>query len=345
MAACLVALGSNVGDRLAQLERAIQRLGEHPSIDVMGRSNWFHTKPIGGPPEQGEFVNAAIRVQTCLSPQELFQVLRRVETDLGRQRRERWAARSMDLDLLLYGDLILKTPQLEIPHPRLAFRRFVLEPAAEVAQDMLHPVVGWTIGQLLEHLNRAPNYVALTGLPGVGKTKLAHEAAKRVSGRFIEDLAEDLFANGCQEDATPNAIVSELDLLESRARQLLAEDWSQDSCTAISDFWIGQYLAYSRIGSSRDEYGEIESAWCTHTDQIPSPKLLVLVDAPVQWLTERAVARTPSSGRHSPDQIEDLCTQLTDVAFHARRGPVLELDATQPVRSLAELTAAIDAMK
>jgi len=345
MSACLVALGSNVGDRVAQLERAIQRLEECPSITVCGRSGWYHTKPVGGPPEQGEFVNAAIRVQTSLSPEQLFLVLREVETDLGRQRRERWAARSVDLDLLLFDDLMLKTPRLEIPHPRLAFRRFVLEPAAEVARDMLHPVVGWTIGQLLEHLNQAPNYVALTGLPGVGMTDLAREVAKRASVWLIEDSAQEVLASGRREDALPNAFDLEREILHQRDRLLSAQDRSQESSTAISDFWIGQSLAYSRLGLSHDDCVEIENAWRSHEDRSGSPKLLILLDAPVEGLVERATATGPSAPVHSPDRLERLRSELADVVFHARRGPVLQLDATQPAWALTELTAAIDAMR
>ena len=126
-------------------------------------------------------------METALSPPGLLAALRNVEATLGRQRRQRWAARSVDLDLLLYDDLILKSAELELPHPRMAFRRFVLEPAADVAAEMVHPLIGWTIGQLLSHLNSAANYVAVTGVPGIGKTKLARQAAVETASRFLAD--------------------------------------------------------------------------------------------------------------------------------------------------------------
>ena len=153
MATTLIALGANLGDRRGNLQRAIALLARPPAQRVVAHSRWFSTAPIGGPAGQAEFVNAAARVETSLSPLELLAVLRDIEAELGRQQRERWAARCVDLDLLLFDDLILKTPELELPHPRMAFRRFVLEPAADVAADLLHPVIGWTIGQLLTHLN------------------------------------------------------------------------------------------------------------------------------------------------------------------------------------------------
>jgi 2-amino-4-hydroxy-6-hydroxymethyldihydropteridine diphosphokinase len=173
MATTLIALGANLGDRRSNLQRALALLDRPPELRVIARSRWFSTAPIGGPAGQAEFVNAAARIETTLSPLQLLAVLREVEAELGRQRRQRWAARRVDLDLLLFDDLVLKTPELELPHPRMAFRRFVLEPAADVAADLMHPVIGWTVGQLLDHLNTAPNYVALTGVPGLGKTALA----------------------------------------------------------------------------------------------------------------------------------------------------------------------------
>lgn len=345
MATCLVALGSNVGDRVAQLEAAIRCLDECPSISAVKRSGWYHTKPVGGPPEQGEFVNAAIRIQTSLSPEQLFLVLREVETDLGRQRRERWAARSVDLDLLLFDDLILKTPRLEIPHPRLAFRRFVLEPAAEVARDMLHPVVGWTIGELLEHLNHAPNYVAITGLPGVGKTELAREVARKASVWLIEDSAAEVLATGIREDAALDALALEREILQQRVRLLSEEDWSQHSSTAVSDFWAGQSLAYGRLRLSRDDRVEIENVWRSLENRSGSPKLIILLDAPIQWLVEHAAATGPSSLVDCPERLEHLRSELADVAVRARRGPVLQLDVTQPAWALTEVTAAIEAMR
>jgi len=345
MATCLVALGSNVGDRFALLDRAIQYLDDHPSITIAERSAWFRTVPVGGPPEQGEFVNAAIRVQTSLSPDELFLVLREVESDLGRQRRKRWAARTVDLDLLLFDDLIQKTPQLEIPHPRLAFRRFVLEPAAEVARDMLHPVVGWTIGQLLDHLNQAADYVALTGLPGVGKTELARKVAERASIRLIEDVADEVLPASTQENGAPNSAAIERGLLQRRGQLLATQDWSKEPSAGISDFWIGQSIAYGRLFLSHEDYGDVERDWRSLEDRIGPPKLLVLLDAPSKWLIGNAATNVPSSLMNSADQTDRLRSELEDAAFHSRHGPVLQLDATQPEWALTELTAAIEAMR
>src|SRR5260221_332064 len=144
----LVALGANLGDRAGTLGRAVELLQADAQVSDCVTSSWHETPPIGGAPGQGPFLNGALRLDTTLTPQALQALLHQTEATLGRERTERWAARALDLDLLLYDDLQLNNPALTVPHPRMAFRRFVLEPAAEVAPDMIHPSIGWNIGKL-----------------------------------------------------------------------------------------------------------------------------------------------------------------------------------------------------
>ena len=119
---------------------------------------------MGGPPGQPPFLNGAALLETSLAPHDLLDALQQIETDLGRRRTERWGPRTVDLDLLLYEQLVLDTPTLILPHPRMAQRRFVLEPAAEIAGAMLHPTSGWSVAQLLEHLNEeSPGATAPSG--------------------------------------------------------------------------------------------------------------------------------------------------------------------------------------
>jgi 2-amino-4-hydroxy-6-hydroxymethyldihydropteridine diphosphokinase len=163
MAHCLIALGSNLGDRATLIRQALEDLVTLPGTRLIARSRLHETAPIGGPAGQGAFLNAAALVATALEPIELLAALRLIESQLGRVREERWAARSLDLDILLYDDAVVETAELAVPHPRMAFRRFVLEPAAEVAAWMLHPESGWTVGALLDHLNVGAPLVAIAG--------------------------------------------------------------------------------------------------------------------------------------------------------------------------------------
>jgi 3-oxoacyl-[acyl-carrier protein] reductase len=143
-----VGLGSNLGDRQSNLDRAIQALQEDAHVEVTQISSYYETEPVDGPPGQPDFLNAVVELQTDLDPEELLEVLQGIEQDLGRVRRERHGPRTIDLDLLLYGNVVQDRPELTIPHPRMHERGFVLEPLAEIAPHAVHPRLGKTAGQL-----------------------------------------------------------------------------------------------------------------------------------------------------------------------------------------------------
>jgi 2-amino-4-hydroxy-6-hydroxymethyldihydropteridine diphosphokinase len=138
MATAFVGIGSNLGDREDHLRRALDLLAAEERIEVVAVSLLSETEPVG-PVEQGPFLNGAVQVSTDLAPRELLERLLEVEQRLGRVRLERFGPRTIDLDLLLYGDEIVDEPGLTLPHPRLHERRFALEPLAELAPDLVVP--------------------------------------------------------------------------------------------------------------------------------------------------------------------------------------------------------------
>jgi 2-amino-4-hydroxy-6-hydroxymethyldihydropteridine diphosphokinase len=152
MATAYVALGSNLGNRRAVLDAAICMIDSLPGTTVVARSTFRDTTPVDATPESPRFLNSAIAIETRLEPEELMRELLAIEHDLGRKRTERNAPRIIDLDLLLYEGRTFKTELLTLPHPRMGIRRFVLEPLAQIAPDLVHPETGRTILDMLEEL-------------------------------------------------------------------------------------------------------------------------------------------------------------------------------------------------
>jgi 2-amino-4-hydroxy-6-hydroxymethyldihydropteridine diphosphokinase len=152
-----VGLGANLGDREATIRRAVALLDELGGVAVVGVSTLRETEPWG-PVEQPRYLNGAAAVETALAPRELLDALLDVERRLGRDRanEQRWGPRTIDLDLLLYGDLVLDEPGLGVPHPRLHERRFALEPLVELTPDAVVPGRG-TVAELIRALDAPPH--------------------------------------------------------------------------------------------------------------------------------------------------------------------------------------------
>ncbi|PSF36768.1 2-amino-4-hydroxy-6-hydroxymethyldihydropteridine diphosphokinase [Aphanothece hegewaldii CCALA 016] len=146
-----IALGSNLGDSYNTLESALTALNHTLGINVLSRSHWYKTSPIG--PTQPDYLNGCAILEIQLSPQLLLETLLEIEQKFGRIRLERWGPRTLDLDLLLYDNLIIETPALQIPHPRLTERAFVLVPLAEIAPTWIEPIRGKAIAELLKDVD------------------------------------------------------------------------------------------------------------------------------------------------------------------------------------------------
>ena len=148
MSRVFIGVGTNQGNRLEQISRAVKALGALDRVRLVQMAMIMETDPVGGPP-QDPYLNTVAELDTTLTPHELLAVLQGIERQLGRvPSAERWGPRPIDLDVLLYDDRVIRDTHLSIPHPRMHERRFVLEPLAQLAPDAVHPVLKQTIAEL-----------------------------------------------------------------------------------------------------------------------------------------------------------------------------------------------------
>lgn len=160
---CLISLGSNLGERQSILTEAARSIAAADLVQSFEMSRLFETPPIGGPEGQEPFLNAVAAIETAATAREVLRLLQVTEQTLGRQRNRRWDARSIDLDVVLHGDLVGGASSLVVPHPRYPARRFVLEPACDVAAHFRDPRFGWTIRRLTDHVANDQPSLALVG--------------------------------------------------------------------------------------------------------------------------------------------------------------------------------------
>jgi 2-amino-4-hydroxy-6-hydroxymethyldihydropteridine diphosphokinase len=345
---CLIGLGSNLGDRQCALEEATARLAIYPGIHLVTRSSWISTEPIGGPAGQAPYLNGAALIETPLAPEPLLGVIEQIEAELGRQRSQRWGPRTIDLDLLLYDRVVRAGPGVVLPHPRMAWRRFVLEPASEVAADMIHPTTGWTIKRLWDNLRTSAFYVAITGSIGAGKTHLAELVAARAGGHFLAEKPDLARLAAFYHDPASHAWEMELEFLDERARLLEAgrPQWSNKARPTVSDFWFDQSAAFARAWLPPKQLPEYLARWEEARRGVVQPRLTVLLEVQAGELAERIRRRGRGCEQGlTEEQLLRIAEAIRDEATRPDKGPLLRLGSGDSDANAIEVLAAIESCR
>ncbi|HTU19903.1 MAG TPA: 2-amino-4-hydroxy-6-hydroxymethyldihydropteridine diphosphokinase [Gemmataceae bacterium] len=263
MTIAYIALGGNLGDRADYLERALTALRQCEGIEVTRVSPAYETRPVGGPEGQGPYLNAVAEVRTEREAHELLEVLLAIEQKLGRERQQRFGPRTIDLDLLLYGDLIHTDERLIVPHPRMHERLFVLQPLAQLAPGLLHPVQKRSIADLLAELLGLRLHGSAAGRELAGRRALITGSTSGIGRAMALELATagaDMIVHGRRSQQAAEATAARVreagvrgevrlaDLSDPDAcRRLVEEAWA---CWGGLDVWINNAGADTLTGEA-----------------------------------------------------------------------------------------------
>jgi len=291
-ATAYIALGSNLGDRLAYLDRALAELRGRPGVEVTRVSSVYETAPVGGPAGQGPYLNAVAELRTTLAAAGLLQLLLDVESGLGRVRAERDGPRTIDLDLLLYDDVVRDDPKLTLPHPRLHQRLFVLQPLAEIAPGLIHPLLKRTIADLLGNLLQLRHFGASPGRELTGLRALVTGSTSGIGRAVALELASagaDVIVHGRRSLEEAEETASQVRRAGGRSAVFLADLRDRTECQRLADnaweVWKGLDVCVNNAGA--DTLTDEAARWpfeCKLEE-------LLAVDVTATMLLSRAVGR------------------------------------------------------
>ncbi|GAL61010.1 2-amino-4-hydroxy-6-hydroxymethyldihydropteridine diphosphokinase [Algibacter lectus] len=319
-----IALGSNKGDKFKNLQNAVdaiyQQIGSVKLISKVYKSPAFGF-------ESEDFLNCCLVLESDLEPQHVLDLLLTIETDLGRTRKlkDAYEARIIDLDIVLVEDEIINTETLQVPHPEMQKRKFVLLPLNDIAAKVKHVKLGKTVAELLavcyddsvlEPKNiwlKNPtksldfskyNYIAIEGNIGAGKTSLANKIAQDFNARLLmERFADNPFLPKFYNDAQRYAFTLEMSFLADRYQQI-SEDLAQLDLFkqfVVSDYDVFKSLIFSKITLNNDEYGLYRKLFYLMYKDIPKPELYIYL----YQNTERLQQNIKKRGRDYEQNIAD----------------------------------------
>lgn len=300
-----------------------------PGVTLVGVSRFRETVPVGGPSGQEAFLNGACLIETDLPPQEVLSMLTAVENTLHRNREERWGPRTVDLDLLLYDDVVLDTDCLTLPHPRMSTRRFVLEPCVEIAGKAVHPLAACTLDEMLASISAPRPHVAVVGVPASGAADVARAVSESSLGCFVAaprplPAAAASAPEWCGTLSAWRAAMDEIDC-DASAHGI------------VSDFWMETLMIAARQSLPEEPLSRLETEFVRAVAELPAPHALLVLVAPVTKLAaDTWQARLQ----------ESLITAVRDPQYRSplKAKAIVFIDATDPRRAATDAVAAVEAM-
>ena len=321
-----LSLGSNIGDRQLFLQLAIglitYRIGEVKHI-----SSIVETPAWGF--EGDAFYNACISLETDLSPQEVLEELIAIEKILGRERKttKGYQARNIDLDILLFGNELVHTHNLSIPHPRMEKRNFVLAPLAEIAPNSIHPILKKSIKQLCQEsedpalvtpikanlfIPQRKEFIAIEGNIGAGKTTFTHQLQAAIGGTLLlENFYDNPYLADFYQDPEAFALKVETAFLEERVLQLSSFFNSENNFPVLADFSLEKSLLFAQQNLSETDFATYKKEYLKASANLPQPELVLFLAQSIPQLQKNIQKR----GRDFEQSISDLYLQKIETGY------------------------------
>jgi deoxyguanosine kinase len=337
MTTVYIGLGSNLGDRKDFIHKALKRLAETKDIKVARVSDLIETAPLGGA-NQPKYLNAVVQIKTALTAEDLHKILVNIETSLGRTREEKWSPRTIDLDLLLFGEEIINSPHLTVPHPQMHLRSFVLKGLCQFGAELLHPVIKEPMRELARRLNNTdfvlnpqqPQLVGIAGIIGVGKTTLAKKLSNILDCKCIlEPYDKNPYLPDVYAGKKELALDSQLFFLTSRVEQLNCNALD-DGQIAISDYVFDKELIYAQLLLNTEQLALYKKIYPPFSVEVTPPLLVIYLTDSVQNCLERIHRRNrPYEQKIQPQFLDSLSRGHEELFADWKKCPVIRLSMSE----------------
>lgn len=333
MTIAYIGLGSNLGDRKDFIHKALKMLSETKNVEVVRVSDLIETAPLGGA-NQPKYLNAVARIETALTAKDLHRAMLNIEVALGRTKNERWSSRTIDLDLLLFGEEIINSPDLTIPHPQMHLRSFVLGGLCQLDVDLLHPVIKEPLKKLAERLNdmdfvlnpKLPQLVSVAGIIGVGKTTLVKNLSKIFACKCIfEPYDKNPYLPEVYAGKEELALDCQLFFLTSRVAQLNHHSLKASEML-FSDYVFDKELIYAKHLLNAEQLALYHTIHKQIISDIAAPVLVIYLTDSVENCLERIHRRNrPYEQRIEPQFLDSLSRGHEELFADWKKSPVIRL--------------------